>query len=292
VRRSAEHAMQSARHFYFARAGRSSDGAAVAGGPDRLGESLDRVRRHLVEMRARAEALGGRLDVIMKHEVTIRQIAQQVRLSGLNAVLICAKLGEEGRSLRELAQWLRALTDESDAIVQRLQGNLAVTRSRTEEAGQAGVDRLEQALSGFITDAETLNAAMARINATVTETARGFDAAGRQLPLQIGQAEARLAAFRAALGDLQGFSTMLGLLGAMLARPAEPFADETHGAATLARLRARYTMQQERSIHDATLAVLGQDLSFHGMDGAARVQAVVPSPPVAAAEASLDDIFF
>ncbi len=287
VRRNAELAIRSARQFYFAQAGRGTDGSATSGAPDKLDESLDRVRRHLVAMRGRAATLGGRLDLIMKHEVTIRQIAQQVRLSGLNAVLICAKLGEEGRSLRELAQWLRALTDESDVIVARLQGNLAETRIRTDEAGRAGVDRLEQALSGFIADAEMLNAAMAGINATVTETARGFDAAGRQLPLQIGLAEGRLVAFRGALGDLDGFAAMLGLRAAMLGDPAEPFDEGSDEAAVLARLRAQYTMQQERTIHDAVLDAVARALPGRPV--------AVPSaglPPVAVAEQSLDDILF
>ncbi len=162
VRRSADTAMQTARQFYFGQTGQRQDAGAVASGSSdaaQLDGSIARVRRHLVAMRSRADDLRGRLDVILKHEATIRQIAQQVRLSGLNAVLICAKLGKEGRSLRELAQWLRTLTDESDAIVQRLQVSLDDTRQRTREAGQAGVDSLEEALSGFIGDAEALNGA-------------------------------------------------------------------------------------------------------------------------------------
>ena len=204
-------------------------------------------------------------------------------------MLICAKLGEEGRSLRELAQWLRALTDESDIIVVRLQGNLAETRIRTDEAGKAGVDRLEQALSGFIADAETLNAAMARINSTVTDTARGFDVSGRQLPLQIWQAEGRLVAFRAALGDLGGYSTMLGLRGVMLGGPEEPFAEGSDDAAILDRLRARYTMQQERVIHDRVV-----DGQWQGVmpSRPAQTHRGAPSAQVPTAEASLDDILF
>ncbi|MDP2087013.1 MAG: hypothetical protein Q8K20_17605 [Gemmobacter sp.] len=285
VRRNADHAMQTARAFYFARAGRGRDGAALAGTPDRLEQSLDRARRHLVAMRRRATALSGWLDVILKHEGRIRQIAQQVRLSGLNAVLVCAKLGEEGRSLRELAQWLRALTDESDAIVLRLQGNLADTQSRTDAAAQAGVERLELALSGFIADAESLNEAMSHIHATVADTARGFDGVGRELPVRIGQAEARLAAFRAALADLGGYSMMLELIGAVLGGQMARFGDGPDAAAMLDRLRTLYTMQQERAIHDAVVA------NWQGVPDAPRA---APRPVVApvAVEETLDDILF
>ncbi len=293
VRVRAVQAMQTAREFYFAQAG--GDGAGRAeGDADGLEASLARVRRHLVGMRGRADALGGRLDLILRHEATIRQIAQQVRLSGLNAVLICAKLGEEGRSLRELAQWLRTLTDESDAIVQRLQGNLAETRSHTHAAGQAGVDRLEQALSGFIGDAEALNAAMGRIGAVVAETARGFDAAGRALPASLGQAAARLGEFRRALGDVAGLTVSLGLRRLMLADPDLPFDPEDAATAVLARLRARCTMQAERDILDrvtgAGLAARAAGATPAQVAPAVAAAAVVADAP--AQEEDLDDIFF
>lgn len=278
VRRNADQAMQTARLFYFAQAGRGRDGEGN-GDADALDSALERVRRHLVSMRGRAEALRGRLDLILKHEGTIRQIAQQVRLSGLNAVLICAKLGEEGRSLRELAQWLRTLTDESDAIVQRLQGKLDETRTLARAAGQAGVDRLEAALSGFIGDAEALNGAMQQIDVVVHDTARGFDAAGRELPQRLGQATLRLEGFRAALDEVGTLSVMLRLRRATMAEPDLPFAEGSPEAAVLADLRSRYTMAQERDIHDAVTGA-----------GMVRVQSV--APPQAVQDETLDDILF
>lgn len=278
VRRNADQAMQTARMFYFAQAGRGRDGEG-GGDAEVLDAALEQVRRHLVTMRRRAEALGGRLDLILKHEGTIRQIAQQVRLSGLNAVLICAKLGEEGRSLRELAQWLRTLTDESDAIVQRLQGKLDETRSLAREAGQAGVDRLESALSGFIGDAEALNGAMQQIDAIVQDTARAFDSAGRELPQRLGQAALRLEGFRGALEEVGTLSMMLQLRRAVMAAPDLPFAEDSPEAAVLSGLRARYTMTQEREIHDSIV-------------GAGRGRPATVAPPQAVAEQTLDDILF
>lgn len=284
VQARADQAMAAARQVYLAQAGVGQAG----GGSDAEGleASLARVQRHLAAMRGRAEALGGRLDVILKHEATIRQIAQSVRLSGLNAVLICAKLGEEGRSLRELAQWLRTLTDESDAIVQRLQGDLAQTRSCAEAAGQAGVDHLEASLAVFIGDAGALNAAMGRITALVAEAAQGFDAAGRELPMRLGQAAARLGEFRAALGDVAALGGVLGLRRLMLADPALPLPEGGAGAAVLARLRARCTMQAEREILDRVTAA----------GRGAAVQAMPPAPVAVAAPATdedlLDDILF
>jgi methyl-accepting chemotaxis protein len=284
VRLRAEQAMQAARHFYFSQIGGSGSEQAGASDTETLTDSLERARRHLVSMRGRAETVRGRLDLILKHEATIRQIAQQVRLSGLNAVLICAKLGEEGRSLRELAQWLRTLTDESDAIVLRLQGNLAETRTCTRMAGQEGVDRLETALSGFISDAEALNGTMGGISAVVGEAARGFDAAGRELPMRLGQAAQRLGDFRRALGDVSALISTLTFRRMVLGEPDLPLVEDSPEADLIARLRSRCTMQAEREIFDRATG--------------APVAAAMPTPmasaaaPDEAAADDLDDIFF
>ena len=172
---------------------------------------------------------------------------------------------------------MRTLTDESDAIVQRLQVKLDDTRRLTREAGQAAVDRLEDALSGFIGDAEALNGAMHQIDTVVQDTARGFDAAGRELPMCLGQAAGRLETFRAALGDVREFSVLLALRRLSLPPELPTFAEGSAGAEVLARLRSHYTMQQERAIHDG-LVETGQPVSM--------------APPPALAEESLDDILF
>lgn len=292
VRIQADSAMQQARQFYFARTGLRRPGGAGAEAPEKLEESRLRVQDHIVTLRERAEVMCRRLEAIMGHEVTIRRITHAVRLSGLNAVIVCAKLGTEGRALRELALWLRALIDESDVIEGRLHCSLSETRDHTEQGIGAGVDHLDAALSSFVSDTGRLNNVMKRINAVVAEAAKGFDLAGRRLPLQIGQGLDELQTFRAALGDLDGLSVLLGARATMQARPAAPFDAASEEAMVLSQLRATYTMQQERAIHDATLAGL---LAPSGGPDATDGDAEAPTPQDAAAqsdEPDLDDIFF
>ncbi len=161
----------------------------------------------------------------------------------------------------------------------RLQGKLDKTRTLARAAGQAGVDRLEAALSGFIGDAEALNGAMQQIDVVVHDTARGFDAAGRELPQRLGQATLRLEGFRAALDEVGTLSVMLRLRRATMAEPDLPFAEGSPEAAVLADLRSRYTMAQERDIHDAVTGA-----------GMVRLQSV--APPQAVQDETLDDILF
>jgi methyl-accepting chemotaxis protein len=276
---TAQSALMQARHFYFANAGQAAAGDA-AEAHKVLDAGFAQARSHLNAMRARAEAMGEHLEIILRHESTIRQIAQQVRLSGLNAVLICAKLGEEGRGLRELAQWLRALTDESDQIVAGLQKNLAQTRQSVRDVGEVGVDHLRQSLADFLADALELKASMGQIGQTVSDAARAFDTAGRVLPVHIGQAVAKLTKFRDDLADLQSVSDDLAQRANRAALPLHDFGAGTKEAECLAVLRGRYTMQQERAIHDAVVTV-GQS------------HAEKPAAPAALAEEeTLDDILF
>ena len=293
VQQRAEQAAQAARHFYFSQIGGNESGSA-GGDVDRLADRLASVNHHLVSMRGRAELVRGRLDVILKHEATIQQIAQQVRLSGLNAVLICAKLGEEGRSLRELAQWLRTLTDESDEIVQRLRGNLAETRNCTHLAGQQGVEKLETALSGFISDTEALNRTIGRIFTSVAEAAKGFDAADRELPMQLEGAAQRLGDFRRALDDVTVLINNLGLRRMFLGTAPLPLVEGSAEADLVAWLRSRCTMQSERAIFDRITGttVAAGDVAGQGAAGPKEPAAMAEAAMTEASGDDLDDIFF
>jgi methyl-accepting chemotaxis protein len=278
VQHKAAAALTDARRFYLTRVDHASDNTHTD-----LDAGFAAAHEHLITLQARADALAGQLDIILQHESTIRKIAQQVRLSGLNAVLICAKLGEEGRALRELAQWLRALSDESDQIVTRLQGNLAQTRQSVRDLGENGVDPLQSTFSGFLHDAEALRKAMGQIETTVSDAARGFDVAGRSLPVQISHAAGQLLQFQRSLAELHSFSDTLGRRGAGLVRPATGFSEGAPEAQVLASLRKRYTMQQERVIHDAIVKAVAPTV-------VACPSSIALAAPVE--DESLDDILF
>jgi hypothetical protein len=104
------------------------------------------------------------------------------------------------------------------------------------------------------------------------------------LPQRLGQAAARLAEFDAALGGVDGLT--LGLRLRALGQPA-PVADEGDAGlvAALEQMRARYSMQKERAIHDAVVAAaMGRP--------AAAAPAVGAAGDAAAEGDGLDDILF
>ncbi len=275
VRQSAETAVAQARACYVDRAALAGGGAAGEG----FDGSIASVRHKLEAMRLRAAGLRGRLGTILRHETALRQIGHQVRLSGLNAVLICAKLGEEGRALRELAQWLRMLTDESDAIVLRLQAVLDRTATLADRLSGESIATFEAALSGFFDEALALGAVISGIGRDRAGAAQVFDQVGQELPLRLGHAAQALTRFQLLLREMAFFETAIASRRAALGAAPPP---DAAGFAALAALRPRYTMQSERDIHDRIVgAIAGAPVPDRAVAG-----------QVAAGGDDLDDILF
>ena len=254
--------------------------SSTAGGKEhkKLEQSLRGNGEHFAAMKGRAEAVHNRLSVILKHEATLRGIAHQIRLSGINAVIICAKLGTEGRALRELAHWLRDLTDESDLIIARLQSILADTRETIRVLTEDRIGGLESCLSDFSNDGQSLFNMIETANGLMVRTSSGFDATASSLPIQIASAT----------GELERFSERLDRLGSHL-MGLQLFKDTVadQGASDpdrmtdiLSSLRTKYTMEGERIIHDE---LFGGDV--------VALDAVANAAPDAGSD-DLDDILF
>lgn len=276
VRAEADRTVQQARDFYL-------DREAQGGSVEEFGISVAKVRVKLEDIRNRTLELRTRLWAILEHEAELRQIGHQVRLSGLNAVLICAKLGEEGRALRELAQWLRTLTDESDSIVANMQTVLGDTAEAADALGGPNAEALDAALKQFFEDASALGGVMQEITQGRADAARVFDDAGRTLPLRLGHAAQQLMRFQALTREMAFFDAALLARRAVLGAASHPDAETLE---RLAELRKRYTMQSEREVHDA---IVGGPLAA-AVAGLARPETVEDAP--AAESDDLDDILF
>lgn len=250
---------------------RASDGpeATDPGDPDKP--------IHLLEaMRVIAARLADGFGVIVGLEATLPRIAQEVRLAGLNATLICARLGNDGRALRELARWLHGLTEESDAIVLRLQQHIAAARDIAQRLGSEQINGLSEGLADVATAAPrlaTLSEAGAR---TVAATRAAVGEAGLSVPAHLDAAQSALTGFDVAGGALAALADQLETVGTDL--PEGPDAVDA-----LAWLRKGYTMSAERVVHDAVT----QTISASGPPE--EIAQSVEAPQV---EQTLDDIFF
>lgn len=256
-------------------------GAHASGFLDRAGGTTDRTdlgdpdlpRRHLEAMRPVVGKLAEGFGVILGLEGTLPRIAQEVRLAGLNATVICARLGHEGRALRELAQWLHGLTDESDAIVLRLQDNIAAARDLARKLGSQQIDGLALGLADVAEAAPRLAALTGSGAATVAAARLAVAEASRSVPANLGSAQRALTEFSRACDMLAGLADRLESAGSGLPEGADT-------PAALDWLRGHYTVPAERLIHDAVQAP--------GPEGQTAAAASEAEP----AEQSLDDIFF
>ncbi len=230
-------------------------------------------RRHLEAIRPIVAKLAEGFGVILGLEGTLPRIAQEVRLAGLNATVICARLGNEGRALRELAQWLSGLTDESDAIVLRLQDNIAAARDLARKLGSQQIDGLAEGLADVAKAAPRLAALTGTGAATVAAARLAVAEAGRSVPTHLDAARRALTEFTRACDTLGGLADRLDDAGSGL-----PEGEDT--IAALDWLRGHYTVPVERLIHDA--------LAQPGTEAQAASAAGQAEP----AEQSLDDIFF
>lgn len=256
-----------------------------------LNTSLDASRKHFAVMAGQAQKINKRLDVILKHESTLRKIAHEVRLAGINAVIICAKLGEDGRALRELAQWLRDLTDESDAIIHRLQSILEKSRVRIHAVTEDHIKGLESSLGTFLTDATDLRTHMNQIGEVVLTTSDAFSVTAKKLPERIEETIANLSTFRTALNDLDAVEQPVHIYRAMLPPNPEVPAEGSADGAVLAKLRSRYTMEAERVLHDN---VLGAERPAHVEDDDGLFDDFGDAPKASSGGGGddLDDIMF
>jgi len=220
----------------------------------------------------------------------------------VNAAIICAKLGEDGRALRELAHWLRDLTDASDAIIAHLQGILAQARDSLHQLTDERIGRLEQLLQMFSQASENLDHLLQGAAAAVGQTAKEFALSAVVLPQQMSNATDLLDMLQAKIAQRRPAQEQLEQGLALMPQPLP----ETLGAAPLGpilqRLYALYTMQAERHIHSQIID--GYSQAILDAPGSAPQPAPEPvaqstpqpapvqPPEQAGGDEDLEDIFY
>lgn len=251
-------------------------------------ESLQGNEKHFAALKLRADTVHRRISVILKHEETLRTVAHHIRLSGINAVIICAKLGREGRALRELAHWLRDLTDESDTIVARLQSILAEARETIRKLTEEQIGGLEETISGFADDGQVLSQLIGMATDLVQKTREEFDDTSSSLDKGLKRAMNEL---RVISQHLDGLEESAASLASYHIAPAATPDDDAAILPVLEKLFKRYTMQSERDVHNRLFAKLGEDGGAEEAAPAAKAEA--PAEPAAAGgDDDLDDILF
>lgn len=277
---------------------RTAISSAFAGSAIRTSASADRsvaafdsslatTRVHFATMQASAQKAREQIEIILGHDSALQGIAQNLRLAGINAVIACARLGEEGRALRELAQWLRANTDESDSTMQRLQDALGRSHQAISSIGEDLIARSENDLTAFLAASSELGAAIDRTNEAQRSVYIQFEGVSRSLGVRVASA---ISAMKLVQSKMQSsWPTIMSLQFLAKIYPA-PDASSDSAQDYLAAIRRKYTMASERSLHDRLIASM---TSGDVMPDSAEVAPIAEEAPQDASSVDdLDDILF
>ncbi|MGP3699296.1 transducer, TlpC [Rhodobacter sp. NSM] len=255
VQGNAGAAIGAARHLYLGEAQRGGGAIhAMVGRAEVIEAGLARCAEHLRLLSGNAARVAAHLEKIRHHEERMRRIEDLVRLFGLNAVIVCAKLGQEGRALQEISRQLRDLTQVSAAVFTRLHGRLERTQDLASTIGTEAVAGLEQEMRRVSEGASAIRGILLEANRAHDETGHAFGKAGRILTTSLETAAGLMSGYRRNLTSLHVFMNQLARQRAAL--PSKPLSVEpgSPAEALLAQVRRSYTVPEERQIHDDILA--------------------------------------
>lgn len=206
---------------------------------------------------------------------SIRSIDADMRIMGLNATFKCGRLGNAGRALGVVAQELRACSKRTEdctrALVEVLDNALAATEALVKSS--AGETAGETPLTVMTASLDALTAMSADMESALQRMRASCDSIAADLGHTVAEVDVHLRLKRI-VGAAAG---RLGEVSRPLAAAGEPDDGDHQIIADL--MYPRYTMDQERHIHNA---FAGQ----HAITVA--VQASAPAP----VEESLDDLLF
>ena len=243
-----------------------------------LQQGMSMAREHFGASQAMGRVVLDGLQKIEVGERDLNHVARQLRLAGINAVITCAKLGAEGRGMRELAHWLWSITHEFDATMLRLQARIAAVGRATGDMTDQAIPGLAANLGAFESDASALGDRLEGACQALLSAESHFNGAADELAGNLQSARSALSMVRMRIDSA---APTLERLRAGAAACPMPESGDKGVADYLAAMRRKYTMAAERSLHDQLVAGLSEAPEGGGL-----------SPAMAADPDDLDDILF
>ncbi|MBO0902851.1 hypothetical protein [Jiella sonneratiae] len=196
-----------------------------------------------------AEAIGADVERFGACAAEMRTLEFEMRLVSLNTAITCSKLGHEGKALGVVSLQMRELVGEMVTRAESVSTALCELGTVTAELTEARRTSAGRSLATLVADAEKSQAFLQSVDAQ-------FRAAATVLEDLGGRISGLTSDAGAALGRLDGLVEELTAIEAALSVHAgaggDAAAADDHRDLT-DKLRAAYTMEIERVVHDAVL---------------------------------------
>ena len=222
-----------------------------------------------------AGAVQATVTTLLGHVEAVQEIEANMRLVSLNAAVKCAQLGPRGTALNVIAGQLRLLTGETVTAAEAAMAGLHEAAGLARSFGAAASGDAAGQVGQLEHDALSALKLLETVDQCLVEALSVLNLDGPKVVNLLGEAAASFddqAAISEAMDDMH--IRIVEHCGPV-SEPNEPV------AAILGLLRAKYTMDAERRIHEQ---LFGKDL--------AAPPATVASDTPAEAETDLDDLFF
>ncbi|MER0239540.1 hypothetical protein [Fulvimarina sp. MAC8] len=215
--------------------------------------------RHVVAL---AEQLRRELETFGACSNEMQMLEFEMRLVSLNTAITCSKLGEAGKALGVVSQQMRELVAEMVVRSKAVAMALSELGTIADEMAEIQKRSAERSLATLVEDAERS-----------LKSLRAADGKLQGAGNVLGNLGTRIAGLThdagAVLDRLQGLSEKLSAIETDLATQLPDGRnlgedDMTRHEDLLARLRAAYTMEAERQIHDCVLSAFMPDTGGHG----------------------------
>ena len=223
----------------------------------RIGSILDEgagLQRALGE---EARALSRSVDKVQDIVQEIGAIEMRVNLIGINAVIACSGLGVDGLPLKVIAHQLRELVEESGGRVRDLTVNLGSIRSSSGQIADL-FDGQSREMQVIRDELETKVASgLAALRQSLAAIRLAISDNNRLLAENLSDGLHAMSEHRAEICRMDE-----QLKAAMpSSTPLHPLSLSSAESDLLANIRSQLSIEAERTVHDAWLVRIGQDVS-------------------------------
>ena len=201
---------------------------------------------------ALARTIGGDVEMFGACSREMRTLEFEMRLVSLNTAITCSNLGQEGKALGVVSLQMRELVGEMVTRSEAVAGALSELGIIAAELAEARRNGEERSMAMLVAEAERSLDLLQTVDGRMQTVGTVLGEVGTRAAALASDAGAALERLDSLVGELDAVEAELTVDAPGEAEGAAATLRDEH-AALFAKLRAAYTMEVERQIHDTVL---------------------------------------